>query len=53
MEPCTKCKKFKTCTELCAEAEKYANQDDIYLRESYMSKKIENDIWGAYDENHS
>lgn len=53
MKLCTECEKYKTCAELCPEAEEHVNQDSVYLRESYMSEKTENEIWGAYDENHS
>ena len=34
---CQECKKKPTCTELCAKAEKYVNQDHVALREIPLS----------------
>ena len=33
MKPCTECKKYATCTELCEKAENYVSQDHVSQRE--------------------
>ena len=46
---CTDCVKRFSCTDLCENARKYVDQDQVPLREKVLGRPLLYATWGAFD----